>query len=272
MYAAVMERLFFSRHVPGERSLDFDRSEIVTMADELGLDVAKNLGDVVYAYKYRRDLPDAIRATAPEGEEWRLESVGRARYRFVLGRAFRIEPDPSLAVTKVPDATPGIISRYALSDEQALLAKLRYNRMIDIFTGVTCSSLQNHLRSSVQVEAGLLDSMQTETDEIYVGLDRRGAHYVFPVQAKGGNDKIALQQIETDLLLCKQKFKELICVPIAAQFMSGDVIALFAFEPSEDGVRKSLEKHYRLVNKDEIAEADLKAYRERLENEDPPGH
>jgi hypothetical protein len=46
---------------------------------------------------------------------------------------------------KVPDATPGVIAKYALSDEQALLAKLRYNRLVDLFTAITCYSLQSHL-------------------------------------------------------------------------------------------------------------------------------
>ena len=265
MYAAVIGRLFFLRYEMGKTSLDFDRSELDSTAREMGLDVAKNLGDLVYSFKYRRPLPEEIIATAPEGLEWRIVNCGRARYKFVLGRQFRVEPDPSLIQTKVPDSTPGIISRYALSDEQALLAKLRYNRLIDIFTGVTCYSLQNHLRTSVTVEADSNETMQIETDEIYVGVDRRGAHYVFPVQAKGGNDKIAIQQIEQDVLLCQQKFKELICVPIAAQFMAGDVIVLFAFEMSDEGVRKSVERHYRLVAKDEVTDADLRTYRERLD-------
>lgn len=265
MYAAVIEKLFFSRYQIDKTSLDFDRTELISTARDLGLDVAKNLGDLVYSFKYRRPLPDAIIATAPDGLEWRITNSGRARYKFVLGSQFRVEPDPSLAETKVPDATPGIIAKYALSDEQALLAKLRYNRLIDIFTGVTCYSLQNHLRTSVTVEPGSTETMQIETDEIYVGVDRRGAHYVFPVQAKGGSDKIAIQQIEQDVLLCQQKFKELICVPIAAQFMSGDVIVLFSFEPSDEGMRKSVERHYRLVAKDDVSDADLKTYRERLD-------
>ncbi len=54
-----------------------------------------------------------------------------------------------LSETKIPDSTPGIVMMYALSDEQALLARLRYNRLIDIFTAVTCYSLQNHLRTAV---------------------------------------------------------------------------------------------------------------------------
>ncbi|WP_058868439.1 hypothetical protein [Chloracidobacterium thermophilum] len=44
----------------------------------------------------------------------------------------RIVPDPNLTETKLPDATPGLVSRYALDDEQALLAKVRYNRLIDM--------------------------------------------------------------------------------------------------------------------------------------------
>jgi len=51
-----------------------------------------------------------------------------------------------MAAIKIPDATPEIVAAYALSDEQALLAKVRYNRLLDIFLGVAAYSLQNHLR------------------------------------------------------------------------------------------------------------------------------
>jgi len=71
---------------------------------------------------------------------------------------------------------------------------------------------------------------QVETDEIYLGIDRRGAHYVFPVQAKGGRDRMSVVQIEQDLAMCANKFPNLICRPIAAQFMGDELIALFDFE------------------------------------------
>ena len=80
-----------------------------------------------------------------------------------------------MLATKIPDATPSIVEKYALDDEQALLTKLRYNRLIDIFTGVTCYSLQNHLRTTVPGIG------QVETDEIYVGVDKLGRQFVFPV-------------------------------------------------------------------------------------------
>jgi len=51
-----------------------------------------------------------------------------------------------MAATKIPDSTPELVGAYALDDEQALLAIVRYNRLIDIFLSLTTYSLQNHLR------------------------------------------------------------------------------------------------------------------------------
>jgi hypothetical protein len=194
---------------------------------------------------------------APKGLEWVIRPVGQARYKFSLASMPRITPTELLAETKIPDATPGIISQYALSDEQSLLAKLRYNRLIDIFSGVTCYSLQSHLRTTVPGMG------QVETDELYVGVDQRGAQYVFPVQAKGGTDKLGIIQIEQDFAMCAAKFPTLICRPIAAQFIAVNSIALFAFEERENGVAISVEKHYRFVPPEEMSYEDLKAYRDR---------
>lgn len=61
--------------------------------------------------------------------------AGKAIYQFKLVKKSRILPSPSLMSIKIADATPEIISKYALGDEQALLAKVRYNRLVDIFFG-----------------------------------------------------------------------------------------------------------------------------------------
>jgi hypothetical protein len=97
-----------------------------------------------------------------------------------------------LAETKILDSTPGVIEKYALNDEQALLAKIRYNRLVDIFAGLVCYSLQSHLRTTVPSMG------QVETDELYIGVDKRGAHYVLPIQAKGRSDKIGILPEELD--------------------------------------------------------------------------
>ncbi len=263
MYDSVVQKLFFDGYKDGLSSFEFEREAIAKTAAELNVPVPKNLGDVVYSYKYRKPLPADIRLTAPSGLEWRLVNVGRARYRFALGKEFRVAPNASIVAAKIPNATPGMISKYALSDEQALLAILRYNRLIDMFLGVTCYSLQSHLRTSVRPDPEDKATMQIEVDEVYIGVDGEGAHYIIPVQAKGGNDKIAIQQIEQDMLLCSQQFPTLKSVPIAAQFMSGGGIALFAFAATEDGARVVRERHYRLVGPNEVNEEDLFAYAER---------
>jgi len=256
-YAQIIERIFFSHYHEGTREVLFERGDIERVARELRIKLPKNIGDVIYSFRYRVTLPESVRARAPQGEEWIIRPAGRSRYRFVATRLAAIIPNEMIAETKVPDATPGVITMYALNDEQALLAKLRYNRLIDIFTGVACYSLQNHLRTAVPGIG------QVETDEIYIGVDRRGVHYIFPVQAKGGNDKLSVVQIEQDLAVCEARFPLLICRPIAAQFMSGDLIALFACERGTTGIAISAEKHYRLVPPEEVTAADLDSYRTR---------
>jgi len=202
-------------------------------------------------------MPEGIESKATEGNAWIIRGAGIGKYKFALVPDRPIVPSENMTVTKVPDATPGVVAKYALGDEQALLTKVRYYRLVDIFTGVACYSLQNHLRTAV---SGI---GQVETDELYVGVDKKGAHYVFPVQAKGGKEKLNIVQIEQDLALCNEKFASLTCRPLAAQFMREDVIAMFEFEEGEEGVGVCSERHYKLVPPDEVTEADLKAYRDR---------
>ncbi|MFZ0913079.1 MAG: DNA methyltransferase [Candidatus Korobacteraceae bacterium] len=257
VYTAMIERIFASKYKSGMREVDFERGELARVAEELKVELPKNLGDLIYSFRYRAALPESIQAKAGEGETWIIRPTGRGRYRFVLVRNRPIAPNENMALTKVPDATPGVVAKYALSDEQALLAKLRYNRLVDIFTGVACYSLQNHLRTTAP------NIGQVETDEVYIGVDKKGAQYVFPIQAKGGTDKLSIVQIEQDVAVCATKFPALICRPIGAQFMTEGVIALFEFEESEDGIVISAEKHYKLVPPEEVTDSDLARYRER---------
>jgi hypothetical protein len=255
MYVPILEKIFFNSYKEGNKEVPFKRTDIETIANELGIRLPLNQGDLMYTFRYRRDLPASIAKTAPKGYVWIIRGDGSAKYKFALVTNATFLPSENYMSIKIPDATPGIVSRYALDDEQALLAKIRYNRLIDIFTGVTCYSLQNHLRTTVK------NIGQVETDELYVGVDKQGVHYVFPVQAKGGRDKVGIVQIEQDFAICQQKFPNAVGRPIAAQFMNDDTIVLFEFVMAEDGVRISSEKHYRLVNPDELSDEEIKEYR-----------
>lgn len=205
----------------------------------------KNPGDVVYAYRFRKDLPRSIVATQKNGLQWRIQLAGRGQYRFLLSKSTRIEPRADLVTIGIPDATPEIISKYALTDEQALLAKVRYNRLIDIFLGITTYSLQNHLRTSVE------DVGQIEIDELYIGIDKDGTHYAVPVQAKGGTDRLSPAQTEQDLAYCKEKFPNLKHRAVSAQFMDDDRIALLELVEQSGEVKVAAERHYKLVAADQ---------------------
>jgi hypothetical protein len=79
-------------------------------------------------------------------------------------------------------------------------------------------------------------------------------------------DKLNIVQIEQDFALCASKFPSLICRPLGAQFMEGNLIALFEFESTSEGVKLTQEEHYRLVEPSEITPELLKTYQERLPN------
>ena len=257
-YDAIIEEIFLQHYIKGALKFSFDRSEIESVAKKLRIELPKNLGDLIYSFRYRTQLPEKIRRTASKGQEWIIASAGRAKYDFKQVKINRIVPRAELRTIKVPDATPEIVIGYAQGDEQALLAKVRYNRLVDIFLGITTYSLQNHLRTTVK---GL---GQIEIDELYVGLDRHGCHYVIPMQAKGGTDKLSVVQTAQDIACCKEKFPGLVCRPLSAQFMDDDRIAMFELALENDEIKVVEEKHYKLVHASQISPVDLTAYQNRL--------
>ena len=231
------------------------------------------VGDIVYSLRYRVPLPDSIRRTAPSGP--RMGDLPRRQRRLhAADRALQLSSshDKGLRTIRLPDATPGVISKYALTDEQALLARVRYNRLLDVFTGLACYPLQSHLRTSITITNaidGTPSSSQVETDDVYVGLDEHGAHYILPVQAKGGSDSLSVIQIWQDLRVAEQKFPDLIARPVAAQFMEQSVIALFEFQESNNQITIAREHHYSLVPPEELESHELAAYRTAAQHATP---
>ena len=254
-YRALIEKVFFDRYEEGSTKLEFDRENLKQAAIELGLDEAGNLGDVLYSFRYRRALPDSILATQTDGREWIIAGAGKGRYRFKLVSKTQILPRNDLVLVDIPDATPELIRAYKLDDEQALLAVVRYNRLIDTFLGLTTYSLQNHLRTTVRGVG------QIEIDELYVGLDKRGCHYVIPVQAKGGADRIGIVQTEQDIRFVEQKYPGMRCRAVAAQFLPENAVALFELAVQDDEVRVVEERHYRLVPADRLDPESIRDYR-----------
>lgn len=258
-YRKIIERIFVDRYKSGRRKVEFRREDLADAARAVKVRVPRNLGDVVYSFRFRATLPEAISKTAPTGKQWVIKGEGDALYSFTLFDGATIEPRASQEAIKLPAATPEIVKKHARSEEQALLAVVRYNRLIDIFLGVTAYSLQSHLRTKV-ASIG-----QMEIDELYVGLNKEGAQFIIPVQAKGGKDKQGISQVLQDHEFCKIEFPNLIPRLIAAQFMSDDRVAMMELIVGPSAVTVRNERHYLLTDQKTISDADLKSYRAATE-------
>ena len=263
-YIDIIKWVFKRNFRSGSKEVGFPRTQLAEAALDLGVEAPKNLGDVVYSIRYRTDMPTEIDNLAPAGMTWALFPAGRSFYAFRPVAINQIEPRSGLAKIKVPDSTPGLIARYSMSDEQALLARVRYNRLLDIFTGMACYSLQNHYRTSIEVtgSSGAKSSRsQVETDELYVGIDRHGSHHILPVQAKGGTDRLSVIQIWQDFRVAEQKFASLSARPIATQFLDDQSIVLFEFSEPSGQISIARERHYSLVAPEKLTDEDMETYR-----------
>jgi len=119
-YSVIIKEIFDRHYRKGQTQFEFTREEFVEIARELRIALPKNLGDTIYSFRFRTALPPGIVATAPKGMEWGIELAGKGQYRFKLGKFVRIVPRPDLIAIKIPDATPEIITAYALTHEQSM--------------------------------------------------------------------------------------------------------------------------------------------------------
>jgi len=260
-YGQIIEWVFHQNYQPDKVRVHFNREELVRASEVLGLERIKNLGDIPYSFRFRRELPESIQNTAPEEAEWIIVGAGVGEYQFRLASPGKIQPTPYIKPVQVPDATPEIVRHYAPgTDEQALLTRARYNRLVDIFTGITCYSIQNHLRTTVS------DIGQVEVDEIYVGINKRGTHFVLPCQAKSPGDKFGIVQVIQDIALCQERYPSAICKPIALQFTDENGVAILELGIREKDETLKLniveEKHYELVPRSQISDAELRVLME----------
>lgn len=67
------------------------------------------------------------------------------------------------------------------------------------------------------------------------------------MEAKGGSDRIGPVQANQGISFARERFPGIRCKAIAAQFMDGEIIALFELTEQNDEIKVVEERHYRLV-------------------------
>lgn len=97
-YSAIIEAIFHGQYESGDDAVDFHREQITAAAISLQIAPPKNLGDVIYAFRYRRALPPSISDTAPAGKTWIIRAAGSGLYRFALVTDVPLTPNPTLTL------------------------------------------------------------------------------------------------------------------------------------------------------------------------------
>lgn len=245
LYDQVVVEMFRRVYRPDANVLPFTKDELVQVCQDLEI-VINNVPDIPYHYRTgRSDLPDEILDTG----NWVIEGAGKGRYTFVkLVRTPYIHIPEDLYVTKIPEATPDVVLKYGGVDEQGLLTRVRYNRLVDTFLSLTAYHLQGHVRSSV------LDIGQVEVDDLYVGVDADGKWYVIPVEAKsvGAKERLGVIQVRQMILFAKQNYGDLILRPVGIKPLDDGSWVFLEFDDEADLEMISVKRYarYKLVRDD----------------------
>lgn len=241
-YDQVIIELFQSLYKKGATQLPFFKSDIERVATDLRLSI-RNLPDITYTYRSGRSpLPAEILKYG----YWAIDGAGKSKYVFVkMSRAPYFDLPEDMDRTSIPDATPQILLEYQSNDEQAMLARIRYNRLVDTFTGLTAYELQGHFRTTI---AGL---GQVEIDDLYLGVNEDGEWSVMPIEAKVGNELLGVVQIRALTLFARSRFPKLRIRPLGIKSLSDGSLLFVEFNDQTefDAVAPRRYKRYSLIRK-----------------------
>lgn len=221
----------------------FDKDDVAKVANDLNITI-RNIPDIIYTYRSRRPLPMIIL----DKGNWIIAPKGKGKFAFCkISRSPHLQIQEGLASIDILNSLPEIVEKYSTNDEQALLSCIRYNRLIDVFTGITCFHLQSHIRTTIREEG------QVEVDDLYVGVDTDGNEYIIPIEAKGpdARDMIGWVQISSLVKYARQYFSGITCCPIAVKPIDANKIYLIEFEDNPNFEEISIKniKLYSLVRK-----------------------
>lgn len=226
-YDQVITRVFTQLHAasPGTNRLPFTKTDIERAVNELGLNI-RNIPDIAYTYRTGRSpLPSGILAYG----NWSIDGAGKSKYIFVrLTRSPYVDIPSDIEVIRILDATPQIVLKYQSKGEQALLAQVRYNRLVDVFTGLTTYHLQGHFRTTV------LGVGQVEIDDLYIGIDNNGNSFILPVEAKSTSpkDRLGVVQITQMVKFARQYFPDLSIRPLGVKVLEDGSYLFMEFNDS----------------------------------------
>jgi hypothetical protein len=248
-YDRVILEVFQRHYQEGLDRLSFRKDELAEACSKHNITV-RNMPDVIYTYRARRPLPDQILATG----HWCIEAAGKGAFVFRRLRnppRFDI-PFKDYAPVEILEAIPEVVGQLLRQDEQSLLTSVLYNRLVDVFTGLTCFHIQNHYRGFVT------DVGQVEIDALYVGVNKTGTLFIIPVEAKsaGESEMIGRIQVSHMARLVRQDFPQFPRRLLAIKQLDDGTTAVLEFDdhvdPDDFGIVSVT--RFRLVRRGSVAD------------------
>ncbi len=248
-YASAIEDVFFAHYSEGTEFIEFQRGELLESLRRNNLTVS-NLPDLVYMYRSRRPLPQRILATG----NWAIDNIGRGWYGFLKLKNkphFSIDFN-EIAPIDIYNAIPDLVEGYLRDDEQSLLTRVLYNRLVDIYTSMTCFLVQNHYRSTVEARRG---RTEVEVDALYTGVNTQGELCAIPIEAKSAGDTEMLGRVQLSnmakLIRQDPKFAGMRRCLLAIKTLNDGTIGMVRFndavDPDDFGIITPV--RYRLVRR-----------------------
>lgn len=255
LYARAITEVFQRVFKIESDHLPFSKAMLEEVDRELNLHI-KNIPDVPYAFRVGRyPIPDEIERTG----NWIIEGRGKGRYGFTrLKRSPYITIPSELSITEIPEATPDVVLKYGGRDEQGMLTRIRYNRLVGTFLSLTDFHLQGHVRTSVP--ARLINKedeerkMQVEVDDLYVGVDTEGKWYVIPVEAKsvGEGERLGVIQVQQMIAMARYHYPSLILRPVGVKPLEDGTLIFIEFDnkPGYEDIAVRRYARYKLIRDD----------------------
>lgn len=224
-YDQVIVEVFNRLYKQDETKLSFSKKDIERVVEDLHLDI-RNIPDIAYTYRTGRSL---LPADILKRGHWAIDGAGKGKYVFVkLNHSPYFDLPEDMEKVAILDATPQVVLKYQSGDEQAMLARIRYNRLVDTFVGLTAYQLQGHFRTTVQ---GL---GQVEIDDLYLGVDEDGNWAAIPIEGKVGDERLGIIQIRALSLFAKDQFPGLKVRPLGIKLLNDGSLLFVEFNDQTD--------------------------------------
>lgn len=166
-----------------------------------------------------------------------------------LNDGFDTLPEPEPWGDPIIDVTPRAVLEHTIGAVDLLLARVRYNKLIDRLLKCVAHSLHTDLtycsRTFGEITVG----------EVYHAVNKRGAEFVVAVQANTTSPSFGPDQAELDLEVCEELFPDLAprFVHVELEHFSwGDVVVMYSLRNNKRGIQFDDEGHYRLVSSETV--------------------